>query len=1051
MNKKIIGLLTCFVFFLILASLGFKGEDKNSGTKKITSNDNYNYIAINQIFMWISNDGDGSHSPLTDAQGFFWPGGPNATKGAIFEDGLLWGGKIGREIRVGGSTYRHGLQAGKILPDGTADNPDLDKYRVYKIRKGWESLPPGPVRDQYEKDFNEWPVEDGAPWVDVDGDGVFTRGVDQPKFVGDEVLWYVSNDLDAARTTQLYGTLPMGMEVQSTVFGFNRTGALGDMVFEKFKIINKGQNTIRDMIVGYWSDTDLGDANDDYTGCDTALSLGYTYNGTNNDLTYGTPPPAIGYDFFQGPIVQAGANDSAKFLGNWKHGYRNLPMTAFAFYINSSSVYADPDLGLPSGSIQFYNYMQGLLWDGQPFIDPHSGEAVKFVLAGDPVAKTGWYEGSGWPGGPAPGDRRHFMASGPFDMAPGDTQEVVVGLVIAVGGNNIQSVSALKEKDNAAQIAYDLDFQLTPSPDNPIVHKLSQDRAVTLWWEPNSESYHAFDPLLPDTLRLNVSGTQYTIPVTNKYFDFEGYRVWQFKDLAGTDPVLLATYDIKNGIGDIRNYQYDYILVNGGHPSSDPIISGPDEGLQRYITITQDAYSNGPLYDGNPYYFAVTAYGYSKFSDPPVLESPPAIQEVFPGIPSIDVQYSYGVGDNLTFIQTAGGGDGVVSVKVIDPTQLTGHKYKVVVTDPDSIAYTLIDETSGDTLLRNQQDIGLDSLRKPVVDGFILRVQNTGKDSALSSPSSYGIKNIVEVKGPGGSELSEPVNVFENLNSTKQWKIEPIKINGTSGSLSDINYTNQIGYHDYEIRFLSDSSEYYTTGYAVISPTLKNDPKGHGKIPFQIWDVGHNNDEQTRLITKVNDVNKDTQWTAVAGENYWESIYAYIPTTPYSEPLPPTSGTSNGTQHKIGNLAFSGSIPAEGTIIRINTWKPLGDGDVFEGEIKASTANNKNLAKNNIKQISVFPNPYFGSNALERDKYQRFMRFTNLPNSVTVRIYSLSGVFIKRIDKSDNSQYLDWDLRNKDGLPVASGMYIAYLDMPGIGTKIMKLAVIMETQFIDRL
>ena len=79
------------------------------------------------------------------------------------------------------------------------------------------------------------------------------------------------------------------------------------------------------------------------------------------------------------------------------------------------------------------------------------------------------------------------------------------------------------------------------------------------------------------------------------------------------------------------------------------------------------------------------------------------------------------------------------------------------------------------------------------------------------------------------------------------------------------------------------------------------------------------------------------------------------------------------------------------------------------------------------------------------------MRFTNLPSQVTVRIYSLSGVFIRRIDKDDNSQYLDWDLRNKDGLPVASGMYIAYLDLPGVGTKIMKLAVIMETQFIDRL
>ena len=702
MNKKIIGLLTCFVFFLILASLGFKGEDKNNGTKKITANDNYNYISINQIFMWISNNGDGSHSPTTDGQGFFWPGGPNATKGAIFEDGLLWGAKIGREIRVGGSTYRHGLQAGKILDDGTADNPDLDKYRVYKIRKGWQSLPSGPVKDQYEKDYNEWPVEDGAPWEDVDGDGVFTRGVDQPKFVGDEVLWYVSNDLDPARTTFLYGTLPMGMEVQSTVFGFNRTGALGDMVFEKFKFINKGQNTLKDMIVGYWSDTDLGDANDDYTGCDTTLSLGYTYNGTASDAIYGSPPPAIGYDFFQGPIVQGTATDSGKFLGTWRHGYKNLPMTAFAFYINGSAVYADPDLGLPQGSVQFYNYMQGLVWDGQPFIDPNTNEAVKYVLAGDPVAGTGWYEGTGWSGGPAPGDRRHFMASGPFDMAPGDTQEVVVGLVIAIGGDNIQSVAQLKQKDAAAQIAYDLDFHLTPSPDNPVVHQLSQDRAITLWWENNAETYHEFDPLVPDTIRLKVNGQEILIPVNDRYFDFQGYRVYQYKDITGNDPRLVASYDIVDSVANIWNYQYFYLNVNGTPVNMDPFLTSDNTGLRRSITINKDLYTNGPLYDGNPYYFSVTAYGYSPYSDPPVLESPPVIMEIFPGIRGINENYSYEQGNSVYLDQVSGRGDGRVRFKIIDPTALTGHDYKVVFKDTvPNLKYDIIDVTTNDTLLKD--------------------------------------------------------------------------------------------------------------------------------------------------------------------------------------------------------------------------------------------------------------------------------------------------------------------------------------------------------------
>jgi len=55
------------------------------------------------------------------------------------------------------------LQAGKIFDDGKPSDPKDPKYRIYKLRKGWESLPIGPERDQFEKAYNEWPVEDGAP------------------------------------------------------------------------------------------------------------------------------------------------------------------------------------------------------------------------------------------------------------------------------------------------------------------------------------------------------------------------------------------------------------------------------------------------------------------------------------------------------------------------------------------------------------------------------------------------------------------------------------------------------------------------------------------------------------------------------------------------------------------------------------------------------------------------------------------------------------------------------------------------------------------------
>jgi hypothetical protein len=256
---------------------------------------------------------------IPDGNGLYWPGGVDATKAAVFEEGLLWGGYVEDSIQVNGNAFRQGLQAGKILPDGTAGNPDLPKYRVYKIE-----------RNAYELDYYQWPVEDGATWIDINGNSIYTPGIDEPEFSGDETLWYVSNDLDSAQCYFTYGSYPIGLEIQVTTYAYKPEWLLGDVIFKKYLMINKGNNTVEDMILSYWVDHDLGDACDDYVGGDSLLDLGFGYNGSNQDgdgsgMTYGTPPPAVGYHLLQGPIVAGSDNDSAFFRGRWKKGYKNLP------------------------------------------------------------------------------------------------------------------------------------------------------------------------------------------------------------------------------------------------------------------------------------------------------------------------------------------------------------------------------------------------------------------------------------------------------------------------------------------------------------------------------------------------------------------------------------------------------------------------------------------------------------------------------------------------------------------------------------------------------
>ena len=62
---------------------------------------------------------------------------------------------------------------------------------------------------------------------------------------------------------------------------------------------------------------------------------------------------------------------------------------------------------------------------------------------------------------------------------------------------------------------------------------------------------------------------------------------------------------------------------------------------------------------------------------------------------------------------------------------------------------------------------------------------------------------------------------------------------------------------------------------------------------------------------------------------------------------------------------------------------------------------------------------------------------------------------VQTIEKDDDGQYITWNLANEEGLPVASGIYIAYMELTtsdgtDLGTKILKVAIIQEQQILDR-
>jgi hypothetical protein len=496
----------------------------------------YNFIAVNNIKMWICNNGEGSHSP-DHFSGFFWPGGKNGTKTAVFSDGLIIAARVGSDIRI---KEIFSLQGGKIINE-KPDNPALEKYRVYKITRGWENFSPGPEKKTREKDYMEWPIEDGAPYEDVNGDGRPTPGIDKPRFLGDETLWCVSNDF--SESISPYYSEPMGLEIQTTVFGYKKFNILNDVVFKKYIIINKGTEYLTDMFFSYFSDPDIGSSGDDYAGCDTILNLGYVWNSNDYDAVYGTPPPAVGYSLLQGPLIPAEFSDSALFLNKWVKGFKNLPMTAFAVYF--FSVIHPPE---NYDKNHFYNIIQGKTWYGSALVDPNTNDSTYKILAGDPESGTGWYEGDGWISGPRPGDRRFYLTSGPFNLAPGDTQEIAYAIHVAKWRSNAGSVTYLKEQNKIIREFYISETLAAAKQEEPI--KIIPTEYVLEQNYPNP-----FNPATTISYQLPVDGY-----VTFRIYDMLGSEVVTLVNEYKTAGSYFITWNAENLAGGV----YFYTIESGG-------------------------------------------------------------------------------------------------------------------------------------------------------------------------------------------------------------------------------------------------------------------------------------------------------------------------------------------------------------------------------------------------------------------------------------------------------------------------------------------------------
>ena len=108
--------------------------------------------------------------------------------------------------------------------------------------------------------------------------------------------------------------------------------------------------------------------------------------------------------------------------------------------------------------------------------------------------------------------------------------------------------------------------------------------------------------------------------------------------------------------------------------------------------------------------------------------------------------------------------------------------------------------------------------------------------------------------------------------------------------------------------------------------------------------------------------------------------------------------------------------------------------DEFQFTTTAPKINDTELAKNKFQtDIRVVPNPYYGFSYYERNPLMRIIKFINIPQKCTVRIFDLRGVLVRTMHKDDPSSVLVWNGKSDNAIFLSSGVYIYHIESPGLG------------------
>ena len=688
---------------------------------------------------------------------------------------------------------------------------------------------------------------------------------------------------------------------------------------------------------------------------------------------------------------------------------------------------------------------------------------------------------------PEAGEDGDFIyGSGYFPLLAKSTERFSLALVYGGGngGTVDDDVADLLKNKKTVQKIYDANYQFPQPPDKPTLVAVTGDKQVTLYWDRKSEQ--SIDPVL-------------------RTKDFEGYKLYRstdpdFSDLftitdangtpQGYRP--LVQYDIQDGLTGYFRPDDELFEAASGYS----FYLGSDNGLQH-------SYVDRGVENGRRYFYALVAYDMgsetigifpgenTKFVS--ILPSGEIVHDinvavVVPNAKSAGyVAPSTGV--PLQHVQTYGSGSAAYTV--VDETKTTGHTYQVEFLDTqvdsidnngngrmdaaDSTEWTRITTsyTVKDLQLLSEPFISQDTsvvvlMRAHLVPPTIaVKDQNgvpitptnyivdaehgTIKGSTPGSlpPGSYSITYLYYpvykspyIQGSPYTVETKDGDIFDGVGVqfNNQWDTRLVdSLSGWIGknayvfNMSTFDVDPYRGYRrpaDYEFQFsnviVDTSQESIDLGVSAVPVNFRIYNATEG-VYVKFWFAEQTPSGAGKLSPLDEIVFLENNPTGQFSPT-WDVFFINKPNEPVDTVYDLTTGDK----------------------LVLKSTKPFRQGDMFEFTTTLPRVDQA-LAGEQLTRVRAVPNPYVTASPFElplnpgitSGRGERKIDFVHLPANSTIQIFTSRGdhVVSLRHDGSIEDGTLSWNLKTKENLDIAYGVYFYVVESP-VGTKTGKLAII---------